>query len=165
MLTNKAKVLFFAKFQNLTMKLFPAALSPFCSYSVSLVSMQISEPCEESIKATNTFIYSLSLLRRFRSRTGVPKLSLAMYPFNISIDEHVPLKFLMKKRLKKITKINLSVSMILKIIFTDERINISKLHSLYANIFFPSIVNLKCTPSDREGSPKGTCIPVWESLV
>jgi len=141
-LTNKAKVLFFAKFQNLTMKLFPAALSPFCSYSVSLVSMQISEPCEESIKATNTFIYSLSLLRRFRSRTGVPKLSLAMYPFNISIDEHVPLKFLMKKRLKKITKINLSVSMILKIIFTDERINISKLHSLYATYFSLQLLTL-----------------------
>jgi len=25
-------------------------------------------------------------------RTGVPKLSLSMYPFSISIDEHVPLK-------------------------------------------------------------------------
>jgi len=46
MLANKAKFLFFAKFQNLTMKLFAAflSLSPFCSYSVSLVSMQISEP-------------------------------------------------------------------------------------------------------------------------
>jgi len=50
--------------------------------------MQISEPCYGSIKATNTFIYSLSLLPRFRFRTGVPKLSLAMYPFSISIDEH-----------------------------------------------------------------------------
>jgi len=26
-------------------------------------------------------------------RPGVPKLSLAMYPFSISIDEHAPLKF------------------------------------------------------------------------
>jgi len=49
-----------------------------------------------------------------------------MYPFNISIDEHVPLKFLITKRLRKITKIYLQISMILKIIFTDECINISK---------------------------------------
>jgi len=34
--------------------------------------MQISEPCYESIKATNTFIYSLSLSPMFRFRTGVP---------------------------------------------------------------------------------------------
>ena len=47
LLANKAKFLFFAKFQNLTMKLFAAVLflSPFCLYSVSLVSLQISEPC------------------------------------------------------------------------------------------------------------------------
>jgi len=41
---------------------------------------------------------------------GAPKLSLAMYPFSISIDEHVPLKFFMTKRLKKITKIYLLIS-------------------------------------------------------
>jgi len=35
----------------------------------------------------------------FRFRTGVIKLSLAMYPSRISIDEHVPLTFLMRKRL------------------------------------------------------------------
>jgi len=47
LLANKAKFFIFAKFQNLTMKLSAAvlSLSPFCSYSVSLVSMQISEPC------------------------------------------------------------------------------------------------------------------------
>ena len=47
LLANKAKIFFLAKFQNLTMKLFAAvlSLSPFCSYSVSLVSMQISESC------------------------------------------------------------------------------------------------------------------------
>jgi len=61
-----------------------------------------------------------------RFRAGVPKLYLAMYPFNILIDEHVPLKFLMTKRLRKITKIDLPISMILKIIFTDECINIAK---------------------------------------
>jgi len=49
-----------------------------------------------------------------------------MYPFSISIDEHVAPKFLMTKRLRKITKIYLPISMILKIIFTDECINISK---------------------------------------
>jgi len=27
----------------------------------------------------------------FRFSTGVPKLPLAMYPFSISVDEHVPL--------------------------------------------------------------------------
>jgi len=37
-------------------------------------------------------------------RAGVPKLSLAMYPFSIAIDEQVPLKILITKRLRKITK-------------------------------------------------------------
>ena len=47
LLAIKAKFLFFANFQNLTMKGFAAvfSLSSFCSYCVSLVSMQISEPC------------------------------------------------------------------------------------------------------------------------
>jgi len=40
---------------------------------------------------------------------GFPKLFLAIYPFSISIDEHVPLKFLMTKRLRKITKLYLSI--------------------------------------------------------
>jgi len=53
------------------------------------------------INQSNTFIYSLLLLPRFRFRTGVPKLSLAMYPFSISIDEHVPVKFLTTKKLGK----------------------------------------------------------------
>jgi len=100
-------------------------------------------------------------LPRFRLRTGVSKLSLAMNPFSISIDEHVLLKFLVAKRLRKITKIYLPIRMLLKIIFTDECVNISKWHSLYVNTFFPSIANLRCTPSDRKGSPKcPTCIPV-----
>jgi len=34
-------------------------------------------------------------------RTGVPKLSLVMYHFSTSIDEHVPLKFIMTKSIKK----------------------------------------------------------------
>ena len=53
--------------------------------------------------------------------TGVPKLSLATYPLSILIDEHVPLKFLMTKRLKKITNIYLPISMV-----KDECINILK---------------------------------------
>jgi len=43
-----------------------------------------------------------------------------MYTFSISINEHVPLNYLMTKRLRKRTKIYLSITMILKIIFTDE---------------------------------------------
>jgi len=35
-------------------------------------------------------------------RTGVTNLSLTMYPFSISIDERVPLKCLMTKKLNKI---------------------------------------------------------------
>jgi len=33
-----------------------------------------------------------------------------MYPFRISLFEHIPLKFLMTKRLRKITKIYLPIS-------------------------------------------------------
>jgi len=43
-------------------------------------------------------------------RSAVPKLSLTIYHFSISIDEHVPLKFLMTTRLRKITKIYLPIS-------------------------------------------------------
>jgi len=117
------------------------------------------------IKATNTFIYSLSLLPRFRFRTGVPKLSLTMCPFQHFHRWACAPKISYDKKMRKISKIYLPISMILKIIFTDECINISKWHNLYVNIFFPSIANLKCTPSDRKGSPKGACIPVWKPLV
>ena len=49
---------FFAKFQNLTTNFFAAVLSilPLYEHSVSLVSTQISEPCYESSRATDTFI-------------------------------------------------------------------------------------------------------------
>ena len=46
----------------------------------------------------------------FRFRTGVIKLSLAMWPISISIDQHVPLKFLMTHRLWKITRMHLPMS-------------------------------------------------------
>ena len=42
--------------------------------------------------------------------------------------------------------------MILKIIFTDVYINISK-WIICKHIFFPSIANLKCTPSDKQMHP------------
>jgi len=38
------------------------------------------------------------------SRTEVPNLYLTMYPFSILTDEHVPLKFLMAKKLSKLSK-------------------------------------------------------------
>jgi len=38
--------------------------------------------------------------------TRVPNLFLIMCPFSISIDEHVPLKFLMAKMLSKIKEIH-----------------------------------------------------------
>jgi len=60
-------------------------------------------------------------------RTGVPELSLAMHPFSISADEHVPLKFLTTKRLRKITKTYLPKSYNdFENKFTDICINISQ---------------------------------------
>ena len=43
-------------------------------------------------------------------RTSAIKLSLAMYPFSNSLDEHVPLKYFMTKRLWKITRMYLPIS-------------------------------------------------------
>jgi len=43
----------------------------------------------------------------FRFTTGVIKRSLAICPFSISTDVHVPLKFLMTKSLRKITRMYL----------------------------------------------------------
>jgi len=37
-----------------------------------------------------------------KSKPGVPKLPLAMYPFSILTNEHVPLKFLMANKVRKI---------------------------------------------------------------
>jgi len=41
--------------------------------------------------------------RNFCVVTGVPNISLPMYSFNISTDEHVTLKFVAEKRLIEIT--------------------------------------------------------------
>ena len=43
-------------------------------------------------------------LRKDLCRTGVPNLCLTMHPFSISIDEHLPLKFLWQKSLIKLQK-------------------------------------------------------------
>ena len=45
----------------------------------------------------------------------------------------------------------------MKIIFTDICINIWK--QIYVNIFFSSMANLKCTPSDRKMYPWGYMYP------
>jgi len=66
-LANKATFLFFAKYENRTMKLFAVLLFrrsahiPFHWFPCKSVNH-----VKEYIKATNTFIYSLSLLPRFR---------------------------------------------------------------------------------------------------
>jgi len=84
LIAENFKIFCFLQFQNLTTNIFAAVLSilPLCQRSVSLVSTQVSEPCYEPIKVTDTFIYSVSL--RFRFRTSIPKLSLAMYSFRAS---------------------------------------------------------------------------------
>jgi len=56
-----------------------------------------------------------------------------MYSFSISIDGHVPLKVLMTRRLRKITKIYLPISMILKMavaIDTPVDLEIRKLNTI-----------------------------------
>jgi len=56
-----------------------------------------------------TVVKALLIKQTLSSKAGVPKLYLAMYPISISIDEHVPLKFLMTKWMRKITKICLPI--------------------------------------------------------
>ena len=104
----------------------------------------------------NQWTNSLSLSPRFRFRTGVPKLSLVMHLFSISIDEHVYPKISYGKKVEENNKnifTNKHIT-ILKIIFTDVCINISKWIITYVDIFFPFISNLKCTPSNRQGTPR-----------
>ena len=105
----RRRFLFFAKIQILTTIFLAAVLSnlPLCQRSVSLVSTQITEPWYESTKARHTFIYSQLLWFRFRK--VLANILLQMLPFGISFNENAPLKFLMTKRLKKITNIYLSI--------------------------------------------------------
>ena len=71
----------------------------------------------------------------FRFGAGVIKLSLAMYPFSISIDEHV-LKISYDKKAVENNKNAFTNKhiMILKIIFTDVCVNISK-RIIYKHVF------------------------------
>ena len=163
-----AENFFFAKFQNLTKSFVAAVLSilPLCQRSVSLVSTQISEPCYESSRATDTFIYSMS--PRFRFRTNIPKLSLAVYPFSISLYEHLSLKFLIKKGWGKEKYIyQYKHTMILKI-FTDVdlRINtsISKWIICKHNFSF-LLLTLNVHFQIGESIPRGTCTQVCDPLV
>jgi len=47
-----------------------------------------------------------------RLSSGVPNLFLTMYPFSISTDEHVPLKFFMAKRLSEIKSTEFLIKLI-----------------------------------------------------
>jgi len=49
-----------------------------------------------------TYLITILIGFHIAYTAGVPNLSLNMYPFSISIDEHVPLKFPMTESLSKI---------------------------------------------------------------
>jgi len=92
-------------------------------------------------------------------RTGVPNLSLTMHPFSISTYGHVPLKFLMTKRLSKTTKIHWSFDRTFRILeqwrqtpFLCLKLNLLQ---MYNELLFQI---RKCTF-------RGTCTPGWEPLL
>jgi len=78
--------------------------------------LEVTSRRRNQSKRTREYPVSINImksLRRFhnvilqsKSSTGVPNLSLTIYPLSItpSTDEHVSLKFLMTKRLSKIPK-------------------------------------------------------------
>jgi len=61
------------------------------------------------------------------SKTGVPNLSLTMYPFSILTDVHVSLKFLMTKMLSKIAKIHRVFNRSVRFLESRLRFYVSKL--------------------------------------
>ena len=70
-----------------------------------------SHPMLQKNKNTNNWLlnqFTDQCVIAVSSITGVPNLSLTTHPFSISTDEHVPLKFLMIKRLNEIRKIHWS---------------------------------------------------------
>jgi len=114
------------------------------------------------MKATNTFNCSLS--PRFRFRTGVPKIS-GHVPLQHSDRWECTPKISYDKKVEensKNTSLNDFNNNIHRCMYKYFEMN-NNLCSL--NVFFPAFANLKCTPSDRQGSPKGTCIQVWEPFV
>jgi len=68
-------------------------------YSCSEVCVRVggvtTQPFTEGVGLQEEYVLSQLLLLIYIS--GITNLSLTMYPFSISTDEHVPLKFLMTK--------------------------------------------------------------------
>ena len=94
-----------------------------------------------------------------------------MYPFRISLYKHVPLKFLITKRLRKITKYIYCTNkhlMILKIIFTDVDLRINAIISKWIickhNFSLPLLTS-NVHFQIGKSTPWGTCIPGCEPLV
>jgi len=94
-----------------------------------------------------------------------------MYPFRISLYEHVPLKFLMTKRLSKINKYIYCTNkhlLILKIILTDVDLcinaSISKWIICKHNFSLPLLTS-NMPFQIGKSTPRGTCIPGCEPLV
>jgi len=88
-------------------------LLKYCwQYLQGYFSMKVTLPRQVSLatlwscclQSCETMQNTLSMLHCSFS-PGVPNLSLTMYPISISTDEHVPLKFLTTKTLRKIIKI------------------------------------------------------------
>jgi len=78
-----------------------------------------------------------------------------MYPVSISTDEHVPLKFLMRKRLSKITKIHpLNFSYIFYIL---QYLVICKYNFLLLTLNVPLQLDKR--------TPRGACTIGWGSLL
>jgi len=94
-----------------------------------------------------------------------------MHPFKISLYEHVPLKFLMTKRLGKIKKYIYWANkhlLILKIILTDVDLcinaRISKWIICKHNFSLPLLTS-NVPFQIGKSTPRGTCIPGCEALV
>jgi len=75
-----------------------------------LCSIHALAATEETANDSSDLLVGYIPAYNYYFRAGVPTLSLAVYLFSISIDEHATLKFLMTKSLRKITKIYLPAS-------------------------------------------------------
>jgi len=70
-----------------------------------LMTSKANKDCESSCKTLNVrrfqscsmWIKSFAICKSRRFRPGVPNLSLTMYPFSNSTDEHLPQSFLCQK--------------------------------------------------------------------
>jgi len=94
-----------------------------------------------------------------------------MYSFRISLYEHAYLKFLMRKRLRKIKKYVYCTNkhlLLLKIVLTDVDLcinaSISKLIICKNNFSLPLLTS-NVPFQIGKSTPWGTCIPGWEPLV